>query len=119
MHPGLDCIGCHTREREGPTYSYAGTIYPSVDEASDCRGVSGVTVDIIDESDVIIGTTTSNTAGNFYFKKSALAFRPYRARLSYQGREREMTLIQHASGDCNTCHDSTGKQGTLGRIVVP
>jgi len=119
MHPGQDCIGCHHRENEGPVYSYAGTVYPGVDEASDCRGVSGVTVDIIDADDVVVATTTSNTAGNFYFRKSSVAFRPYRARLTYQGREREMTLVQHASGDCNTCHDSTGQQGTLGRIVVP
>ena len=119
MHPGQDCIGCHEREREGPTYSFAGTVYPSVDEAADCRGVSGVTVEILDAEDNVIATTTSNTAGNFFFRKSTIAFRPFRARLSYQGREREMQLIQSESGDCNTCHDSAGREGSLGRIVVP
>jgi hypothetical protein len=119
MHPGQDCIGCHTREREGPAYSFAGTVYPSLDEASDCRGVSGVTVEILDAADQVIAMTTSNSSGNFFIRKSSVAFRPFRARLTYEGREREMQLIQSESGDCNTCHDSAGRSGSLGRIVAP
>jgi len=118
MHPGQDCVGCHQRER-GPSLSFGGTVYPSLDEASDCRGVSGVKVELLDVDDVTFATTTTNTAGNFYFRSRDKAFKPYRVRLTYQGREREMQLIQSQSGDCNTCHDSSGNKGTLGRVVAP
>lgn len=119
MHPGDTCISCHTTEHGGPTYSYAGTVYPNVNDTTDCRGVSGVKVEILDADDNVIGTTTSNTAGNFYLKKSSYPFKPYRARLTLAGRTREMQLVQSSSGDCNSCHDSSGNSGTLGRIVAP
>lgn len=118
MHPGQDCVGCHQRER-GPALSFGGTVYPSLDEASDCRGVSGVKVELIDADDNTFASTTTNNGGNFYFRSRNLTFRPYRVRLTYQGREREMQLIQSSSGDCNTCHDSSGNNGTLGRVVAP
>lgn len=119
MHPGGACIDCHNREHEGPVYSYAGTVYPNIDDTTDCRGVSGVKVEILDVDDNVIGTTTSNAAGNFYLKKTSYPFKPYRARLSLGGRTREMKLAQSGSGDCNTCHDTSGNSGTLGRIVAP
>lgn len=118
MHPGQDCVGCHSRER-GPALSYGGTVYPSLAEASDCRGVNGVKVELINVDDAVFATTTTNAGGNFYFRSNSMPFRPYRVRLSYQGREREMQLIQHLSGDCNTCHDATGSDGALGRVVAP
>ncbi len=118
MHPGHDCVGCHQRER-GPSFSFGGTVYPSASEARDCRGVSGVKVELLDADDNVFATTTTNGAGNFYWRKSSVPFEAYRARLSYQGRSREMQLVQRVSGDCNTCHDATGNNGALGRIVAP
>jgi len=121
MHPGRACIDCHTREHEGPTFTYAGTVFPNVAEASDCRGVAGVKVEILDNDGHPLGTaTTTNAAGNFYWQRAQLAFSPgYRARLTFDGRTREMTLPQSGSGDCNTCHASTGTDGAPGRMVVP
>ncbi|MBL8785787.1 MAG: hypothetical protein JNJ59_12845 [Deltaproteobacteria bacterium] len=117
MHPGDTCISCHAQNR-GPALRYAGTVYPSADEATDCRGVSGVKVELFDDNGTF-ATTTTNTAGNFYWKTNLVAFKPYRARLTYQGRTREMQIAQKTSGDCNTCHDASGNNGTVGRIVAP
>jgi len=120
MHPGRACIDCHTREGEGPRFSYAGTVYPSVVDSDDCRGVQGVEVEILDDGDQVLGRTTTNAAGNFAWRKTALAFHAgYRARLTYQGRSREMTLPQATSGDCNTCHGASGTDGAPGRMVAP
>jgi len=117
MHPGQECISCHIQNR-GPALRYAGTVYPGADEANDCRGVSGVKVELFDDNGTF-ATTTTNAAGNFYWKTSLVAFKPYRARLTYQGRTREMQILQKSSGDCNTCHDASGNNGTVGRIVAP
>lgn len=118
MHPGSTCIDCHT-SNHGPSYSYAGTVYPNISDSEDCRGASGVKVQILDAEDNILATTTTNTAGNFYLKKTTYPFKPYRVVLTLAGRTREMQLVQSTSGDCNTCHSTNGKNGALGRIVAP
>ncbi|MFO0748280.1 MAG: hypothetical protein U1F43_21850 [Myxococcota bacterium] len=121
MHPGRACIDCHSRSGEGPSYSYAGTVYADVADTADCRGVSGVTVEILDDGGNRLGSAaTTNAAGNFYWGRTSNPFKAgYRARLSYQGRTREMTLPVSTSGDCNTCHASTGTNGAPGRMVAP
>lgn len=81
--------------------------------------MSGVTVELLDSADEVFATTTTNGAGNFYWRKSSVPFQAYRARLSYQGRTREMQLVQPSSGDCHTCHDASGQHGAVGRIVAP
>jgi hypothetical protein len=120
MHPGVACIECHTRSDEGPTFSYAGTVFANVADTDDCRGVTGVAVEILDAAGQVLGKTTTNAAGNFAWRASHLVFRgDYRARLTYEGRTREMMLPAGSSGDCNTCHDSQGREGAPGRMVAP
>src|SRR5438445_547285 len=40
MHPGKTCIGCHAATG-GPSYTIAGTVYPTMHEPDDCNGVDG------------------------------------------------------------------------------
>lgn len=116
MHPGLDCIGCHNREGEGPRFSYAGTVHASLTDVDDCRGVPGVKVELLDQAGETFASTTTNQAGNFSFRTG---FRDeYRVRLSYEGRTREMQTPQ-SDGACATCHMADPIDGSPGRIVVP
>ena len=115
MHPGRDCIDCHTRSEEGPSFTLAGTVFPDWREADDCLGVAGVTVEITDATKGVYRTTT-NAAGNFYLREPLTA--PYSARLLYEGRERRMLEMQTV-GACNSCHTPTGDNGAPGRMLAP
>jgi len=115
MHPGHDCLGCHA-QAGGPGFTFAGTVYPTLRDPDDCRGVPGVTVEILDHDGVAIDRTVSNEAGNFVLRQGGVG--PFRARLSYQGRTREMsTGIPY--GGCNACHGPAGDEGAPGRVVAP
>lgn len=119
MNPGRACIECHTREREAPRFSVAGTLYPTAHDPDDCFGVDGVAKRarvILPGSDGRDVELAVNEAGNFY-AKGAMAM-PYRARIVVDGRERAMAAAQ-TNGDCNTCHSEKGSQGAPGRIVIP
>ena len=80
----------------------------------------GVRVDILNVNDVFIGTDTSDESGNVAIRRSAVPFtRPYRVRMSYSGRTREMELLtEHEDGDCLSCHTAEGKDDAPGRIVA-
>lgn len=65
MHPGLECIGCHQREGEGPRFDIAGTVYPTAHEPDDCNGTgSGITVVITDSTGRQLSLQTT-AVGNF------------------------------------------------------
>jgi hypothetical protein len=116
MHPGADCIGCHS-SGEGPRFLIAGTVYATIDEPTDCLGVSGVTVTITDAT----GRTadvTSNDAGNFYLSAKSGLTMPIRASLAFEGRQRIMGAAQ-GTGACASCHTTTGASGAPGRILAP
>jgi hypothetical protein len=115
MRPGWDCIDCH--RQEGPDFAYAGTVHASLTDPDDCRGVPGVKVELLDGNDQVFATTTTNLAGNFFFDED-VSFREFRARLTYQGRTREMGSLQ-GYGGCNSCHSPSGDGGAPGRIVAP
>jgi len=118
MNPGRACIDCHSMGGDGPAYSIAGTVYPSAHEPDLCNGAdgaSGVVVTIVG-ADGLTQTLTPNSAGNFG-SRSAVAF-PYRAKVSYMGRERAMAAMQ-TTGDCNTCHTQSGANSAPGRILLP
>ena len=114
MHPGGDCIGCHSSD-EGPGFVVAGTVHEAFDEPIDCYGVPGVTVTITDATGRSVDLVT-NEAGNFY-SNSALMM-PIRVRLEHEGRERVMTNTQ-VTGACASCHTQTGANGAPGRILAP
>lgn len=115
MHPGRDCIGCHS-DGEGPRFSVAGTVFDRVDEPDECFGTADVRVELIgaDGRTVVMH---SNDAGNFDHGRVDLAM-PYTARLVYEGRERLMTTPQ-TELNCASCHAATGLNGAPGRILAP
>jgi hypothetical protein len=122
MHPGRACLACHISEREGPRRGYLGTVQQHINDSDDCRGVSDVRVEILDDAtDAVIASTVTNDAGNFIIKSAACAGAtcpPYRVRLTLDGRTREM-LTPQTNGDCMSCHTAEGVAGAPGRIVAP
>jgi len=119
MHPGLACIACHSRG-EGPSFSVAGTVYPSGHEYNDCYGSSaaGAVVTVTDG----VGASKSftvNSAGNFSGNVTAgWPVFPIIATVTFQGKTRAMTTPV-PSGDCNSCHTQSGTSNAPGRIVLP
>jgi hypothetical protein len=116
MHPGLDCLSCHQSLGEAQEVTLAGTVYDGADEADDCFGVEGVTLQITDANGDVI-EVDSNSAGNFVLENVAIAT-PYSAKLLYEGRERAMVAMQTETS-CNACHTQTGANGAPGRILAP
>lgn len=117
MHPGGDCIGCHTQMHEGPRFVAAGTVYDVIDEPIDCYGIPGVAVTLTDANGKSVMSTT-NSAGNFYFSTQANLVPPLHAKLAFEGRERVMMAGQ-ATGACATCHTETPDETLPGRILAP
>lgn len=115
MNPGMACINCHASGGEGPLFSIAGTLYPTVNEPDLCNGAGGATV-MITGADGQTLTLTANAAGNF-FSEVPIAT-PFAAKVVFEGRERAMAAHQ-TSGDCNGCHTQNGANGAPGRIVLP
>lgn len=116
MHPGGECIDCHTR-RGGPPFDIAGTVYAGFHQVLDCNGESGATVEITG-ADGQTFTLTSNSAGNFYLPVGRGLQTPYTARVVVDGVERVMFSPQ-TNGDCNSCHTQDGANGAPGRIHTP
>ncbi|HHH27278.1 MAG TPA: hypothetical protein ENK57_02865, partial [Polyangiaceae bacterium] len=108
MHPGRDCIGCHTDRGEGPRFTSAGTVFLTYDEADDCFGVEGVDVSVTDSTGATL-TMTTNAAGNFYFEEESFV-PPVTARVSYAGGSLEMTTAV-PSANCASCHTVEGLNG--------
>jgi hypothetical protein len=125
MLPGRACIACHA-QNEGPTFSIAGTVFPSGHVPDDCVPTSAEADDLIQATVVITGedgqalTLPLTPTGNFAQWDNgyvAVAF-PVTAKVVYQGKERTMRTPQR-SGDCNGCHTETGESGAPGRITLP
>jgi mono/diheme cytochrome c family protein len=115
MYPGKNCLGCHRG-----AMSFGGTVYPSAHEPTNCKGVNvaGAVVSVTDANNKVVNATVQ-TNGNFY--ATAIITPPYTVKLTYQGRERDMTGLVTAptDGDCNSCHTETGDNGAPGRILLP
>jgi hypothetical protein len=123
MHPGRACITCHTMGTgflnllHGPSFTIAGTVYPSAHEPDDCNGAPGNGVSI-----VIKGATgsslmlTPNTVGNFSSLQRVSP--PYMVEIHAAGRVRA-AATPHQNGDCNSCHSQQGGQGAPGRLLMP
>lgn len=119
MHPGRACIDCHATDRRAPTFSFAGTIYPSGHEPDDCNGVNGFDQDVhvvVTDATGAVQDVQINDVGNFYGLDAVTL--PITAELRYQGRVRAMTTPA-ASGDCNSCHTDAGTNAAPGRLLVP
>lgn len=117
MNPGMACISCH-KSGEGPLFSIAGTVYPTGHEPDRCNstvGNAGARIVVIGADGTSL-TLTPNGVGNF--SSNAAIKMPYKAKVTYQGRERLM-LNPQTSGDCNSCHGQNGAMMAPGRITVP
>ncbi len=114
MNPGEDCIACHKRD-DGPSFTFAGTVFPGLQASDDCYGTEGVTV-VIKGADGVEHRMTTNKAGNFFTEKAIKT--PYTAKIIYQGKERAM-LSPQTSGACASCHGETATAGAPGRIALP
>ncbi|MFV8753986.1 hypothetical protein ACNOYE_25865 [Nannocystaceae bacterium ST9] len=118
MHPGRDCLGCHSDLGEAEEVKLGGTVYDGSNELDDCYGVEGVTLQITDSTSKVT-ELTSNAAGNFVLlAENGSITPPYSAKLIYEGRERMMVTMQ-TELSCNSCHTETGTNGAPGRILAP
>lgn len=118
MHPGVACIDCHSRG-EGPSYGFAGTVYPTAHEPDDCYGVNGRSTAIriiLTDARGRTFTATASGSGNFGIRASFTP--PYRAKVVVGAKTREMQTEQ-TDGDCNTCHTERGASDAPGRILLP
>ncbi|WP_186001987.1 hypothetical protein [Corallococcus sp. Z5C101001] len=137
MHPGGDCIQCHSghdegagpgegpghgggeEHGEGPMFVVAGTIQATAHEADDCAGLEGAQVVITDANQKAY-TLKTNASGNFFIKSDDakdFAF-PYTARITHGGTQWAMNTPQ-STGACASCHTVTGANGAPGRISPP
>ncbi|MBI1944250.1 MAG: hypothetical protein HYS27_01070 [Deltaproteobacteria bacterium] len=118
MHPGGNCIACHASRGEGPTFTVAGTVAGALDDEDDCRGIPGARIELIGPDGAVFLTLETNAAGNFSSNASLEGNTPFTARISYDGRTREMASEQ-TGGACNSCHTAVGDNGAPGRIELP
>jgi mono/diheme cytochrome c family protein len=121
MHPGNACITCHT-DQGGPSFTVAGTVYPTVHEPDECNGIDGTTGANLGTEVLIIDANGNlqslpvDDAGNF-FSKAALPT-PYRAMVVRGNSIKEMRATQ-TDGDCNNCHTKWGDGSAPGRVMAP
>lgn len=123
MDPGMACVDCHRAMNEGPIFSIGGTVYPSAHEPDLCNGANGSNGAriVITGADGRTLTLTPDAVGNF--SSTAAVALPYRAKVTFMGRERLMVLPQ-MSGDCNLCHTQFGAAVppavmAPGRVLLP
>lgn len=119
MNPGQDCVACHAKEREGPTFAIAGTVFSDIKAADNCFGASGAEV-VITGSDGKEFVLATNAAGNFSLDKGAASALklPYTAKVRVGTKENAMATAQVA-GSCNSCHTKSGANAAPGRIMTP
>lgn len=121
MYPGDTCVSCH-HQQGGPTLAFGGTVYPTAHEPTNCKGVliTGAYVQVTDSTNRVFKVPVG-TNGNFFAYAPPNLTPPYTVKLTYQGRERDMTglVVAPTDGDCNACHTETGTNGAPGRIMLP
>lgn len=117
MHPGGTCITCHAQNPDAPTFTIAGTVYPTAHEPDDCNGggTAGAQI-VITGADGKVTKIAVNAVGNFN-SQVAVAL-PFRAKVVVGTKERAMVGSQK-TGDCNSCHTEKGDSSAPGRIVLP
>jgi hypothetical protein len=114
MRPGADCITCHL-DQGGPALSSAGTVMGALDDADDCIGIEGVTVQITD-ADGTLHEMVTNKSGNFYTNEALPT--PITVTLVYEDRTTSM-LTPQTDTNCMSCHGNPPANAAPGRIVAP
>jgi hypothetical protein len=118
MHPGGACITCHDQRPAAPTFTIAGTVFPTAHEPDDCNGsnaTAGAQI-VITDANGKVSKIAVNSVGNFYLQ-TAIAL-PFHAKVVVGTKERAMVAAQK-DGDCNSCHTEKGANAAPGRIVLP
>jgi mono/diheme cytochrome c family protein len=115
MAPGEACQACHQKQG-GPSYTIAGTVYPTAHEPKDCDGVAGGVSVVVTDANKNVITLTANSAGNFSSGSNVAA--PFNVKVTSTKGTRAMSGSL-TSGDCNSCHTTTGANGAPGRIMAP
>ncbi len=116
MAPGTACVACHAMIGK-PLY-VAGTVYPTYHEDDLCLGVTGVEVEVVDDSGAT-HTLDVNSSGNFY-EQNPLAPWPSPWKVSVvRGSARRSMVAPVLNGDCNSCHTAAGANSAQGRIIGP
>lgn len=128
MNPGMACIDCHS-SGEGPTFTIAGTIYPTGHEPDRCNGkaidangnaVGTVKVQVLDATGKKVAEATPNSVGNFYLSRRDLAAIPKGGKVQVVSSTGTRAMGDTpSSGDCNSCHTQNGANDAPGRIVYP
>lgn len=114
MQPGKACIACHSANG-GPSFTLAGTVYPTLHEPDGCNGVPGNMSVVIVDAAGKSHTMPVNAAGNF-IRVTNLPM-PYTAKVVNGPKSRVMKTPQ-TNGDCNSCHTERGDHAP-GRITAP
>ncbi|MEO8917524.1 MAG: hypothetical protein ABI488_08865 [Polyangiaceae bacterium] len=124
MGPGRACNQCHadsnvaSGENDAPIFGFAGTVYPTAHEPTDCIGAGSEGAEIVvTDANGQDWTQVVNETGNFSEDGVGFAY-PYTVKVRYQGRERAM-LTPQLTGDCNSCHTEVGTNAAPGRILLP
>jgi hypothetical protein len=110
MHPGMDCIGCHSSRGEGPRFSIAGSVYGGPNAGDDCFGLAGAVVRITG-ADGKVQELGTNAAGNFFTRTAFVA--PYTAELVRGGVVVAKMQTPQSTGACNACHTASGSPGRI------
>lgn len=116
MNPGMACNACH-QIAGGPNLRIAGTVYTALNEKDLCYGKPQLKVRVT-AADGKVFNMDVNNAGNFFLGGSRPK-PPFKAMvIDANGKTRAMQGSV-TSGDCNSCHTQTGKNGAPGRIIAP
>jgi hypothetical protein len=115
MNPGERCIECH-KERGGPGFTIAGTVFDQAKEADSCIGTRTPVKVVITGADGKSISIETNEAGNFYSRESVAM--PYKA-MVVSGTKKNVMSHAPKTGDCNSCHTADGAEGAPGRILPP
>lgn len=120
MQPGRACITCHESNGDHDIVQVGGTVYPTLRELDGCYGIPGGANVVITDASGKVFTLPVGPTGNFSLdaKDTAAMAMPFRAKVVRNGVERHMGSPQ-STGDCNSCHTETGRNGAPGRILVP
>lgn len=132
MSPGWACRACHAGQdfmgqnpggvlaRSDQLNQFMGTVFRSAHEKDLCAPQLGLTgqVQILDMSGTIRARLPFDAHGNFNGNAPAGMPSSYRAKVVTAAGERMMQTGQ-TTGDCNTCHTVSGREGAPGRIFVP
>jgi hypothetical protein len=123
MDPGMACLACHATG-PGPRFALGGTVFATGHVPDLCEPTDAQSNDL-GVGQVVITDATGATYeiqldgnGNFHYEEGATIPFPYRATVSYMGKDRPMLTAQ-TSGDCNACHTDAGLNGAPGRVALP